>query len=119
MIIKKYCYECIKCHELYFIEEGKYFSKICPICDVETKLEGIYDCNTELAEKAKNMPPYDPTKDPKSPYYIPVIECPYCHSTNTNKISGISKAGSVALFGVFAMGKVSKQWHCNSCKSEF
>ena len=49
----------------------------------------------------------------------PVVECPYCHSTNTKKISGISKAGSVALFGVFAVGKVSKQWHCNNCNSDF
>lgn len=46
-------------------------------------------------------------------------ECPYCHSKNTKKISGFSKAGSVALFGVFAVGKVSKQWHCNQCKSDF
>lgn len=46
-------------------------------------------------------------------------ECPYCHSKNTKKISGISKAGSVALLGVFAVGKVGKQWHCNNCKSDF
>lgn len=46
-------------------------------------------------------------------------ECPYCHSKNTKKISNISKAGSVALFGVFAIGKVSKQWHCNNCGSDF
>lgn len=49
----------------------------------------------------------------------PTVECPYCHSTNTKKISGLSKAGSVALFGVFAMGKVSKEWHCNNCNSDF
>lgn len=46
-------------------------------------------------------------------------ECPYCHSKNTKKISGLSKAGSVALWGVFAVGKVSKQWHCNNCNSDF
>lgn len=46
-------------------------------------------------------------------------ECPYCHSKNTKKISGMSKAGSVAIFGVYAVGKVSKQWHCNNCKSDF
>lgn len=46
-------------------------------------------------------------------------ECPYCHSKNTKKISGLSKAGSVALFGIFAMGKASKQWYCNNCKSDF
>ena len=49
----------------------------------------------------------------------PTVTCPYCQSTNTSKISTMSKAGSVALFGVFAMGKVSKQWKCNDCKSEF
>lgn len=48
-----------------------------------------------------------------------VVECPYCHSTNTKKISGISKAGAVALFGIFALGKTSKQWHCNMCGSDF
>jgi len=48
-----------------------------------------------------------------------VVECPYCHSTNTKKISGLSKAGSVAMFGVFALGKTSKQWHCNQCNSDF
>ncbi|GLB26631.1 hypothetical protein LXJ15735_28720 [Lacrimispora xylanolytica] len=46
-------------------------------------------------------------------------KCPYCNSTDLNKISGLSKAGSVALWGIFAVGKVSKQWHCNGCKSDF
>lgn len=46
-------------------------------------------------------------------------ECPYCHSKNTKKISTLSKAGSVALFGVFAIGKTSKQWHCKNCGSDF
>lgn len=47
------------------------------------------------------------------------ITCPYCQSTNTQKISGLSKAGSVALWGIFALGKTTKQWHCNNCKSDF
>lgn len=47
------------------------------------------------------------------------IECPYCHSTNTKKISIGSKVTHTALFGVFSIGKNSKQWHCNSCKSDF
>ncbi len=47
------------------------------------------------------------------------VTCPYCHSTNTKKILGMSKAGSVALFGIFALGKVSKEWHCNGCGSDF
>lgn len=47
------------------------------------------------------------------------VECPYCHSTDTKKISGMSKAGAVALFGIFALSKASKQWHCNKCGSDF
>ena len=45
--------------------------------------------------------------------------CPYCQSTDCKKISGLSKAGSVALWGIFALGKTTKQWHCNNCKSDF
>ncbi len=49
----------------------------------------------------------------------PTITCPYCKSTDCKKISGLSKAGSVALWGIFALGKTTKQWHCNNCKSDF
>ena len=49
----------------------------------------------------------------------PVVECPYCHSKDTKKISNLSKAGNVVLFGIFALGKASKLWHCNSCNSDF
>lgn len=49
----------------------------------------------------------------------PTITCPYCQSTNTKKISGLSKAVSVGLFGIFALGKTTKQFHCNSCNADF
>ena len=49
----------------------------------------------------------------------PAIKCPYCNSTNTRKITTASKVGKVALFGIFAIGKTSKEWHCNDCKSDF
>lgn len=49
----------------------------------------------------------------------PTVTCPYCKSTNTKKISSMSKAGSVAMWGIFALGKTTKQWHCNNCKSDF
>jgi len=46
------------------------------------------------------------------------VVCPYCHSTNTEKISTMSRAVSVSLVGA-ASGKIGKQWHCNNCKSDF
>lgn len=49
----------------------------------------------------------------------PTVECPYCHSTNTKKITTTSKAVHTALFGIFGMSRNSKQWHCNNCNSDF
>lgn len=49
----------------------------------------------------------------------PTVECLYCHSTNTKKISVTSKAVHTAIFGIFSVSRNSKQWHCNSCNSDF
>lgn len=48
----------------------------------------------------------------------PHVECPYCKSTNTEKISTVSRAVSVSLVGA-ASGKIGKQWHCKNCNSNF
>lgn len=47
------------------------------------------------------------------------IECPYCHATNVKKITNASKAVHTAVFGIFSLGRNSKQWHCNHCNSDF
>ena len=46
------------------------------------------------------------------------VECPYCHSRDTKKISATSKAVNTALFGIFGT-KRHQQWHCNHCDSDF
>lgn len=79
----------------------------------------------DIMRKTKKVPPTFSPEFGLDPLMIekyqkgPSVSCPYCHSTNTRKISGASKAGSVAVFGVFGMGKASKQWHCNNCNSDF
>ncbi len=50
--------------------------------------------------------------------YSPTITCPYCKSTNTKKISSMSRMFSGGLFGLGSK-KIGKQWHCNSCGSDF
>lgn len=45
-------------------------------------------------------------------------KCPTCGSTNIQRISASSKAGSVFLFGLMSQ-KVKHQWHCNNCKYEW
>lgn len=47
-----------------------------------------------------------------------IPKCPTCSSTDIKRISDLSKAGSVALWGIFSR-KVHKQWHCNNCGSEW
>ncbi|MBZ9688385.1 ribosomal protein L7/L12 [Clostridium estertheticum] len=44
-----------------------------------------------------------------------LIKCPNCKSVKCNKISGISKAGSVGMWGIFSVGKLTKTWECKSC----
>ncbi|MBW9155937.1 ribosomal protein L7/L12 [Clostridium tagluense] len=44
-----------------------------------------------------------------------LIKCSNCKSVNCNKISGLSKAGSVGLWGIFSVGKLNKTWECKSC----
>lgn len=45
-------------------------------------------------------------------------KCPTCSSTNVQKISSLSKAGSVAVFGIFSQ-KVKHQFKCNNCGYEW
>ena len=48
----------------------------------------------------------------------PQVTCPYCHSTNTKKITAMDRIGSNIMFGLFSK-KRNKEWHCNSCDSDF
>ena len=47
------------------------------------------------------------------------VECPYCNSTNTSKITNTSKAIHTVMFGIFSMGRNSKNFHCNNCSADF
>lgn len=47
-----------------------------------------------------------------------IPKCPTCGSSNIKKISGTSKAVSVAMFGLLSQ-KVKKQFHCNNCGYEW
>lgn len=47
------------------------------------------------------------------------VECPYCHATNVKKITNTSKAVHTAVFGIFSIGRNSKNYHCNKCGADF
>ena len=47
-----------------------------------------------------------------------VPKCPTCQSTNIKRVSVVSKASSVFMWGLLSQ-KVKKQWHCNNCGYEW
>lgn len=47
------------------------------------------------------------------------VECPYCHSTDTEKITILSKIVHTELFGLFSVSRNSKNFHCNKCGADF
>lgn len=114
MIINKDMYECTNCNKYMFFDTSKEYKAICPNCKRTMTFVDNYDCDTDLEEQRKNLPPYDPTKDPNSPYYIPIIKCPTCQSINVQKIGTGGRAVSVATMGVFSK-KINKSFKCKSC----
>lgn len=64
-------------------------------------------------EEAKN-----PSSKQDIHTYTSLIQCPYCNSYQTKKISGLSRAFSAGLFGLGSK-KIGKQWHCTNCGSDF
>lgn len=103
----------------------------CPNCGrTYTEFQNIYycgTCNYRLVKQQDIKKVKHPELSKREYNIIGTIEdviksevaCPYCHSTNTKKISGLSKAGKIALFGIFALGKTGKQFHCNFCGADF
>ena len=118
MIINKDQYRCPQCKKFYWFETSKEYDAFCPDCQCGLTFCANYDCDTELAEQRKNAPKYDPTEDPNSPFYIPVIQCPYCSSTKTSKISAMSRVVSIGIFGAGSK-KIGKQFHCQKCGADF
>lgn len=118
-----YCPSCLYSHIKTSME-------ICPYCNVRYKdsISGTceeVDNYTTNHPELKEFPEFNEEAYNKRINYVPSnyytphkVTCPYCQSTNTTKISTLSKAGSVALFGIFSQ-KVKKQWHCNKCGSDF
>ena len=89
----KLFYTCPVCHMLY-----KNGTLSCDVCGYEV-----------VSSPIQNNKPKQPSNQ---------VHCPYCNSTNVNRISSTKKAMSIIGFGILS-NKIGKQWHCNNCKSDF
>lgn len=47
------------------------------------------------------------------------VTCSYCGSSNVKKITITNKAVHTSIFGIWSIGRNSKNYHCNSCGSDF
>lgn len=94
--------KCPQCNKLYMD-----YDQYCLVC--RYKLKYIEDSEKVEYPKEAHNTTFKQT---------PTVACPYCQSTNTKKISGTSRFMSTGIFGL-ASSKIGKQWHCNSCKSDF
>ena len=103
-------FHCWKCNGTQFQFVRAYGSLMgkCPNCGGLTEICAEYDGADILDLPDESLKIDSPMK----------VECPYCHSTNTKKISGSSRVASFLTFGL-ASKKVGKQWHCNKCGSDF
>ena len=104
-------YQCPNCGRKYSEFENKFY---CGTCNYkllkEEDIKGVK--YPELSQRKYNVVGeiQDPTK--------PIVTCPYCKSANTSKVTMTSKAVNTVIFGLLGT-KRYKQWHCNSCNSDF
>ena len=64
--------------------------------------------------------PNKPSKADKMMATVPAaVHCPVCHSNKVGRISGGQKAKSAFLWGIFAIGRISKVFVCLNCGYRF
>lgn len=84
---------------------------------------GCENCGKELVNHILYKRPADwedlRKRDMWTKDYENVSKCPICSSTKIHKISMTNKAVSAAVFGVFAVGHVSKTYKCDICGAKF
>ena len=126
--MKVVTYMCENCFEPHIFNPDDIREEyLCPKCGEKMMYWGTEDIDPTTNKVVnrfdeadrKNQSPGKPISSEFKHLNPPTIICPYCQSTNTKKISGLSKAVSVGLWGIFALGKTTKQWHCNNCNSDF
>lgn len=113
-------YFCDDCLEPYDYDSEEYSDFLCPKCgrrmtylsteEIDPRTNKVINSYQESRRKQNN--PGEPIST------APVVKCLYCHSTNTKKITTTGRMMSIGIFG-FASKKMGKQWHCNSCNSDF
>lgn len=111
------CAKCgyLSCAPYYIARNGNYLL-------IGSRFNGKCSCGNQMKNHILSKRPsdwVDPRKrDIQTSDYLNIPKCPTCSSTDIKKISAASKVGSVVMWGLLSR-KVHKQWHCNTCGSEW
>ncbi len=70
-------------------------------------------CGRPVPEKAEKCPTCGEAVTEEK------ILCPKCGSENVALISGLSKAATVAKWGIFSIGKAKADYRCKDCGEKF
>ena len=112
------CYQCMVA-EPFSSLDGNH---VCPICKGEMEYwvtEEIDETTGKVINPGANAPEVDIDKILSITPSPIVVECPYCHSKNTSKISIFSKVINIQLGGMYGAIKANKNWQCDDCGSEW
>lgn len=74
----------------------------------ELKSKDIVEFNLKMSQFRTQINQQKQTEESNTP------KCPHCNSTNIKSISGLNRAGSIAMFGIFSK-KINKSFECKNC----
>ena len=130
------CSKCMKNEGIFISETNKISLDKCPYCNKSVDVsfgKGMIG-DTEVSEILPDGTEYEFTEEEISNSVEedqsafmqennqnvtePIVHCPYCNSNDCYKLNFLDRGTSFLVFG-FGSGKIGKQWHCNSCKSDF
>jgi uncharacterized protein with PIN domain len=106
--------QCKNCDKIY--GDSDFYCLKCnyPLVHVDEDLISDYNKQTiKRHENAINNPSKLNIKSTNIPH------CPTCNSANIEKISATNKVGSAVVFGIFAIGRISKTFKCKNCGYKF
>ena len=119
--MKKVSYWCEKCSEPFGFDASETGDFFCPKCgkkmgyldtqEIDPVTNKVIKCYQE--EERKRANPYT-----QSRIFPPTVTCPYCQSTNTQKIGFFSRIGSAELWGL-GSPEIGKNFKCNQCGAYF
>ena len=93
------CYECKKCNRRGYFRSDEEYTTQCKICKNEMQFICKNDYNPKNGLSAIKNTSQRSYKNTKSNTQELIIECPYCHSTNTNKIT--TKVVNTSFFFIY------------------